>query len=97
MPTISYAEARERLGELMDRVCAEGDPVKVTRDGAPPVVVMSLDRYYSIDETAFLLSNPANEAALREALEQDRRGETVSFRSVEEAMAAALKAVQKAS
>jgi len=97
MPTISLADAKLSLDELLDRVAMDGTPLKVLRDGSPPVAVMSLDHYYSIDETAFLLSTPANEESMRRALEQDRRGEGISFDSIEEAFAAVMKTARKAS
>ena len=39
--------------------------------------------------------NPANMAALRESIEQHKRGEVITFKSIEEAEAAALKAIEQ--
>lgn len=89
MDVISYTHARNKLKEVMDKVCEDHTPVTVFRRGAPAVVVLSLEDYQSLDETAYLKASPANAAALRESIAQIERGEVVSFGSTEEALAAA--------
>ena len=52
----------------MNRVCDHHEPVIITRQKSPSVVLMSLEDYNAIMETAYLLRSPANAARLREAL-----------------------------
>ena len=72
---VNYTEARANLASIMDRVTEDHDTVIVTRQKAKPVVIMSLEDYNSIQETAFLLRSPENAARLRRGMEQVERGE----------------------
>jgi antitoxin YefM len=71
---VSYTEAREHLAELWDRVVANREPIRLTRRGAAPVVLVSAEEYEGLLETAHLLRSPANAARLLAALEQARAG-----------------------
>ena len=55
---ITYSEARQNLAETMNRVCDHHEPVIITRQKSPSVVMMSLEDYNSIMETAYLLRSP---------------------------------------
>lgn len=69
MPTaITYSEARQKLAATMAQVCDHHEPVIITRQKSPSVVMMSLEDYSSLMETAYLLRSPANAQRLREAL-----------------------------
>ncbi len=72
--TVSYTEARERLAELWDRVVADREPIRLTRRGAAPVVLIAAAEYEGLLETAHLLRSPANAARLLAALERARAG-----------------------
>ena len=72
---VSYTEARERLAELWDRALADREPIRLTRRGAAPVVLVAADEYEGLVETAHLLRSPANAARLLAALERARTGE----------------------
>ena len=74
LDAISYSEARKNLASLMDSVCADSDVVVITRRKARPVVLMSLDEYNSIQETAHLLRSPANAGRLLESIAEMRQG-----------------------
>ncbi len=71
---VSYTEARERLAELWDRVLADREPIRLTRRGTEPVVLIAADEYEGLLETAHLLRSPANAARLLAALEEARSG-----------------------
>ena len=75
MNAISYTQARQSLAQTMSAVCDGHEPVIITRQKAPAVVMMSLEDYNSIQETAYLLGNPANAARLHEAVAAHRAGE----------------------
>ena len=72
---VSYAEARERFAELWDRALADREPIRLTRRGATPVVLVAADEYEGLVETAHLLRSPANAARLLATLERARTGE----------------------
>lgn len=65
---MSYTAARTKLAKTMDRVCRDHRPILLTRCGAPPVVMMSLEDYRALEETAYLLCSPVNAGRLAEAI-----------------------------
>ena len=76
MNAVSYTSARKNLASTMDRVCADRMPLLITRERGQSVVMLSLADYESIEETAYLLSSPANVTRLVQAiqaLESSRR------------------------
>ena len=73
---ITYSEARQNLAETMARVCDTHAPVIITRRKSRPVVMLSLDDYSSLAETAYLLQSPANAERLRAALRAADEGQT---------------------
>ena len=74
---ITYTEARQNLAETMNRVCDHHEPVIITRQRFPSVVMISLEDYNAIMETAYLLRSPDNAARLREALHAADAGKTM--------------------
>jgi antitoxin YefM len=60
METITYTAARGNLAKTMRKVCDDHSPVIITRKTAQPVVMMSLEDYSSLEETAYLLRSPEN-------------------------------------
>ena len=81
---ITYTDARKRLAATMDRVCEEHSPVIITRRGAEPVVMMSLDDYNGIAETEHLLHSPANVERLRKSLAAVACGEAARHDLIED-------------
>lgn len=77
MRAITYTAARENLAETMDAVCDNRDPVIITRKRNQAVVMLSLDDYESLAETAYLFKSPANAKRLNEAIESLERGEGI--------------------
>lgn len=73
MKAISYTAARNNLAKTMDTVCDNHEPVIITRQNGPSGVLMSLDDYQSLEETAYLMRSPAN---LRNLLESIRELES---------------------
>ena len=74
MGIMSYTEAREKLAHTMDRVCDDHEPVVITRQKRRSVVMLSLDDYESITETAYLLKSRANMRRLLAATRQLESG-----------------------
>jgi antitoxin YefM len=77
MEAITYTAARENLASTMSRVCDNHDPVIITRKRDQAVIMMSLEDYESLQETAYLLRSPANAKRLSEGIAQLERGEGV--------------------
>jgi antitoxin YefM len=78
MTAITYTAARENLAATMDRVCTDHDPVIITRNRDQAVVMLSLDDYESLQETAYLLRTPANAKRLLESIEALEKGDVVT-------------------
>ena len=74
MTAISYTAARENLASTMDRVCADHAPIIITRNRDQSVVMMSLDDYEALEETAYLSRNPVNAKRLLDAIQQLEAG-----------------------
>jgi len=77
MQAITYTAARENLASTMSRVCSNHDPVIITRKRDQAVIMMSLEDYESLQETAYLLRSPANAKRLSEGIAQLERGQGV--------------------
>ncbi len=70
MKTMSYTESRARYAEVLDSVVDDREEVVITRAGHDPVVIVSLDEYEALKETAYLLRSPANARRLLDAMER---------------------------
>lgn len=68
MKTLSSTELRANLSAVMDRVNDDHEPVIVHRAKGKPVVMVSLEDWASMDETAYLLASPANRRALMQSI-----------------------------
>lgn len=84
MRTLTSTELRANLSSVMDRVNDDHEPVIVTRAGGKPVVLLSLEDYDAMDETAYLLASPENARRLLEAVEDLRAGRGVVRDLIEE-------------
>ncbi|WP_035235481.1 type II toxin-antitoxin system Phd/YefM family antitoxin [Desulfobacter vibrioformis] len=72
MEAISYTFARQNLAKTMEKVCNDRSPVIVTRKSSNAVVIMSLEDYEALEETAYLLRSPQNAKRLLESIAQLR-------------------------
>ncbi len=74
MKTMSYTESRARYAEVLDGVINDREEVIITRAGHDPVVIVSLDDYESLRETAYLMRSPGNARRLLDAMERLEAG-----------------------
>ncbi len=74
MRTMSYSESRAKYAETLDSVVNDREEVVITRAGHEPVVMVSLDDYQSLKETAYLLRSPENARRLVTAIERLESG-----------------------
>lgn len=70
METITYSHTRQHLAEIMNKVKDDRAPVLITRQTGNPVVMMSLDDFNALEETAYLMRSPRNAKRLMESIEQ---------------------------
>ncbi|MGC0250959.1 type II toxin-antitoxin system Phd/YefM family antitoxin [Pseudactinotalea sp. Z1748] len=75
MRTMSYSESRRRYAEVLDSVVQDREEIVITRAGHDPVVIMSLDDFEALRETAYLMRSPANARRLLDAMERLEAGE----------------------
>jgi antitoxin YefM len=71
---ITYSAARANLASTMDRVCSDHEPLIITRNGESSVVMLSMEDYTALEETAYLLRSPANARRLLSAMAQLNAG-----------------------
>ena len=70
MKAITYTAARQNLAKTMENVCKVHAPIIVTRKTTNSFVIMSLEDYEALEETAYLLRSPKNTRRLIESIVQ---------------------------
>ena len=71
---MTYTAVRANLAKTMEKICDNHDPVIITRNKEQSVVLMSLEDYNALEETAYLLKSPTNARRLSESIEQLESG-----------------------
>jgi antitoxin YefM len=74
MNAISYVDAQSNLAKMIDQVCDHHDPVIITRHQQPSAVLLSLEDYESLTETAYLLRSRNNAKRIFEAISELESG-----------------------
>ncbi|EFL00179.1 MULTISPECIES: type II toxin-antitoxin system Phd/YefM family antitoxin [Streptomyces] len=74
MKTMSYTESRKHYAETLDAVVDDREEVVITRAGHEPVVIVALDDYQALKETAHLLKSPENARRLLASIERLENG-----------------------
>jgi len=74
MKAVNYTSAREKLASIMNEVCQDHSPLIITRNRDQAVVMISLEDYEALEETAYLLRSPANTRRLLSAIESLEKG-----------------------
>lgn len=83
MNAITYTTVRAHLADTMDRVCDDHEPIIITRNGQQAVVMMSLEDFKALEETAYLLRAPKNARRLLDAIASLEQGKGEERRLVE--------------
>jgi prevent-host-death family protein len=86
--SVSVADAKAHLSELVARVGSQHDRVTVTVHGRPTAVLLAVDDLESLEETIAVLSDPAALRALGQADAEIARGEGEDADSLAAAMRA---------
>lgn len=84
MDAKSYSSVRKDLAKTMEKVCDDHSAIIITRKNARAVVMMSLEDYNAIEETAYLLRSPANAERLRQSIKQGESGKLAHHDLIEE-------------
>ena len=74
MKARSYTAVRGNLAKTMEEVCDDHEPVVITRKNERSVVLLALEDYESLEETAYLLRSPRNVRRLIESITQLEKG-----------------------
>ena len=74
MSTITYSTARNHLAEVWDKTVSTREPVVVSRRGTESIVMLPLEEWEGLQETAHLLRSPANARRLLAALNRLEKG-----------------------
>ncbi|MGH7963870.1 MAG: YoeB-YefM toxin-antitoxin system antitoxin YefM [Candidatus Binatia bacterium] len=74
MDTITYSHARSTLAQTMEKVCDDHAPIIITRKNQRSVVLLSLEDYQALEETAYLLRSPKNARRLLESIAELESG-----------------------
>ena len=75
MRTMSYSESRAKYAETLNAVVDDREEVVITRAGHEDVVMVALDDYESLKETAYLLRSPENARRLLGAIGRLEHGD----------------------
>lgn len=81
MIVATYTELRSNLKKYLDRVIKDSDNVIVNRGNDSAVVIMSLEEYEAMQETAYIQSQPDIMEAIHQGEKDLRNGnyETVNI------------------
>ena len=74
MDAITYTTARANLADTMNRVCEDHEAIIITRNGQQSVVMLSLEDFKALEETAYLLRAPKNARRLLDAIASLEKG-----------------------
>ena len=74
MNALTYTHTRQHFADVMRAVNDDHAPVVVTSQRGKPVVIMSLDDFQSLEETAYLMRNQKGAQRLIESIEELKSG-----------------------
>ena len=77
MRTANYTELRKNLKGYLDSVIDDSETVIINREGNEAVVMISLEEYNAIKETAHLMQSPAMMKAIRQGISDAEAGRVV--------------------
>ena len=75
MKAITYTNARKNLAKTMDTVIDDHAPVTITRKNDRAVVMISLNDYQALKETAYLIRSPKNAQRLLASIVELENGQ----------------------
>lgn len=80
MKAVTFSNARKNLRSLIQDVCNNSEPAIIVGSKTDEqAVLISLSDYEAMEETAYLLSSPANREHLMKSLKEAEEGKVVDF------------------
>ncbi|KFD21497.1 YefM family antitoxin protein [Tatumella ptyseos ATCC 33301] len=83
MKAVSYSEARQNLSATMIQTVEDRSPILITRQNGESCVLMSLEEFNSLEETAYLLRSPKNARRLMDSVDSLKNGNGVERNVIE--------------
>jgi antitoxin YefM len=80
MTTVSFTQFRQNLAHFLDRAEDDCEEIVISRDKGRKAIILSLDDFLSLQETAYLLSSEKNRKHLEKSLREAKAGKTVRMR-----------------
>ena len=77
MNIVTFTDLRKNLKDIMDKAVNDFEPVYVKRPNGTDVVVLDMNSYESLKETAYLLGNEVNAKHLRKSLSDIEQGHII--------------------
>lgn len=74
MQTMTFSQIRQQLATAINTVVDNHSPIIVTRQNKESVVMISLNDYRSMEETAYLMQSMTNASRLNSAISQLNAG-----------------------
>ena len=74
MQTSTFSYTRQNLATTMDMVILNHTPITITRQNKEPVVMISLEDFKSMEETAYLMQSFNNSKRLNNAIDELEKG-----------------------
>lgn len=85
--TVPVREFRSHLADLLDEVADRREHVTITRHGRPSAVVIPINEYEALEETAEILSDDDTLEAIRHGLDDLAAGDEMPLDQVRQEMA----------
>jgi antitoxin YefM len=86
--TVPVREFRSNLSRLLSDVADRREHVLITRNGRPAAVLVPIDEYDALEETAEILSDADTIAAVDAGVAELQRDETVTLEALRGELAA---------
>lgn len=83
MRALTYSTVRQNLAKTIDRVIDDHEPIIVTKKNDRAVVMIALEDYEAMEETAYLLRSPGNADRLLRSISQLEGGKGIEQKLVE--------------
>jgi len=83
MNVVTINEAKRNLDLLIEKIVSNAEPTIITTDTGQQIILLPLDEFNAWQETAYLLSNPANAAHLRQSIAEAQLGKIVERELIE--------------
>ena len=73
---MTVQDAKRNFDALIAQIVSKAEPAIITTDNGQQIVLLPLDEFSAWQATAYLLSNPANAAHLRQSIAEAQLGQT---------------------